>query len=42
MSRTMIPLSRARYALAHLNEFSDYYTRLHRMETEAKQPGGEG
>jgi uncharacterized protein DUF5661 len=27
----------AKIALAHLNEFSDYYTRLERMEEEAKQ-----
>ena len=26
----------ARIALAHLNEFADYYTRLERMEEEAK------
>ena len=26
----------AKIALAHLNEFSDYYTRLERMEEEAK------
>jgi hypothetical protein len=25
----------AKIALAHLNEFSDYYTRLERMEEEA-------
>lgn len=31
------PLVTGKIALAHLNEFSDYYTRLHRMETEAKQ-----
>jgi Protein of unknown function (DUF5661) len=24
-------------ALAHLNEFADYYTRLERMEEEAKR-----
>ncbi len=24
-------------ALAHLNEFSDYYTRLQKMENEAKE-----
>ena len=24
-------------ALAHLNEFADYYTRLEKMESEAKQ-----
>jgi Protein of unknown function (DUF5661) len=27
----------AKIALAHLNEFADYYTRLDRMEEEAKQ-----
>ena len=27
----------AKIALAHLNEFPDYYTRLQRMEEEAKQ-----
>jgi hypothetical protein len=27
-------------ALAHLNEFPDYYTRLDRMEEEAKQEHG--
>jgi hypothetical protein len=27
-------------ALAHLNEFSDYYTRLERMEEEAKREHG--
>jgi Protein of unknown function (DUF5661) len=27
----------AKIALAHLNEFPDYYTRLARMEEEAKQ-----
>ena len=26
----------AKIALAHLNEFADYYTRLERMEEEAK------
>ena len=36
------PLLTAKIALAHLNEFADYYTRLDRMETEAKQPSGEG
>jgi hypothetical protein len=29
-------------ALAHLNEFSDYYTRLDRMEEEAKREHGLG
>jgi hypothetical protein len=27
-------------ALAHLNEFSDYYTRLERMEEQAKRDHG--
>lgn len=27
----------ARIALAHLNEFADYYTRLDRMEAEARR-----
>jgi len=31
------PLVTGKIALAHLNEFPDYYTRLDRMETEAKQ-----
>jgi hypothetical protein len=31
------PLVTGKIALAHLNEFPDYYTRLARMETEAKQ-----
>ena len=29
------PLTTAKIALAHLNEFSDYYTRLEKMEKEA-------
>jgi Protein of unknown function (DUF5661) len=29
----------AKIALAHLNEFPDYYTRLERMEEEAKRGG---
>ncbi len=29
------PLTTAKIALAHLNEFPDYYTRLRKMETEA-------
>ncbi len=32
------PVVTGKIALAHLNEFSDYYTRLERMEEEAK-PG---
>lgn len=31
------PLVTGKIALAHLNEFPDYYTRLLRMEKEAKQ-----
>jgi hypothetical protein len=29
------PLTTGKIALAHLNEFPDYYTRLHEMEAEA-------
>ncbi|MGZ8701894.1 MAG: DUF5661 family protein [Gaiellaceae bacterium] len=31
------PVTTGKIALAHLNEFSDYYTRLKRMEEEAKR-----
>jgi hypothetical protein len=31
------PLVTGKIALAHLNEFSDYYTRLARMEAEAER-----
>jgi hypothetical protein len=31
------PRVTAKIALAHLNEFADYYTRLERMEEEAKR-----
>jgi hypothetical protein len=31
------PVITGKIALAHLNEFADYYTRLERMEEEAKQ-----
>jgi len=31
------PVVTGKIALAHLNEFSDYYTRLDRMEAEAEQ-----
>ena len=31
------PLVTGKIALAHLNEFPDYYTRLQRMEEEARQ-----
>ncbi|MFC2034574.1 DUF5661 family protein [Chloroflexota bacterium] len=30
------PIMTGKIALAHLNEFSDYYTRLDRMEREAE------
>jgi hypothetical protein len=33
------PIVTGKIALAHLNEFADYYTRLARMETEAKTAG---
>ena len=31
------PVTTGKIALAHLNEFPDYYTRLARMEEEAKR-----
>jgi hypothetical protein len=31
------PIFTGKIALAHLNEFPDYYTRLDRMEAEAKR-----
>ena len=31
------PIVTGKIALAHLNEFPDYYTRLERMEREAEQ-----
>lgn len=34
------PLVTAKIALAHLNEFADYYTRLARMEHEATRDSG--
>ncbi len=34
------PIFTAKIALAHLNEFPDYYTRLERMEEEAKREHG--
>ena len=34
------PVMTAKIALAHLNEFPDYYTRLERMEDEAKHELG--
>ena len=30
------PIMTGKIALAHLNEFPDYYTRLHKMEREAE------
>ena len=35
------PRVTAKIALAHLNEFPDYYTRLERMEEEAKKDWSE-
>ena len=34
------PVTTGKIALAHLNEFADYYTRLERMEEEAKRELG--
>ena len=34
------PITTGKIALAHLNEFPDYYTRLERMEEEAKRDFG--
>jgi hypothetical protein len=34
------PVVTGKIALAHLNEFPDYYTRLDRMEAEAKRDAG--
>jgi len=34
------PLTTAKIALAHLEEFPDYYTRLERMEEEARRDWG--
>ena len=31
------PLLTGKIALAHLNEFPDYYTRLHEMEAQAEE-----
>ena len=36
------PLTTGKIALAHLHEFPDYYTRLNRMEDEAKRDLGRG
>ncbi|HVC87202.1 MAG TPA: DUF5661 family protein [Gaiellaceae bacterium] len=35
------PVVTAKIARAHLNEFPDYYTRLQRMEAEARREHGE-
>jgi hypothetical protein len=35
------PFITGKIALAHLNEFPDYYVRLERMEKEAKRDWGE-
>jgi hypothetical protein len=34
------PLVTGKIALAHLNEFADYYTRLAKMEADAESMGG--
>jgi hypothetical protein len=34
------PVVTAKIALAHLNEFADYYVRLERMEAEAEAESG--
>ena len=36
------PVTTGKIALAHLNEFPDYYTRLARMEERAKREHGSG
>ena len=36
------PVATGKIALAHLNEFPDYYTRLDRMEEQAKHDHGMG
>ena len=36
------PLVTGKIALAHLHEFSDYYTRLEQMEEQAKRDHGAG
>jgi hypothetical protein len=36
------PQTTAKIALAHLNEFPDYYTRLERMEAEAERDWSSG
>lgn len=35
------PILTGKIALAHLNEFPDYYTRLQKMEREAKKAHGQ-
>lgn len=35
------PILTGKIALAHLNEFADYYTRLEKMEREAEEELGE-
>ena len=34
------PITTGKIALAHLNEYADYYTRLAKMEAEAEQAAG--
>lgn len=36
------PVVTGKIALAHLNEFADYYTRLEKMEAEAEEFWGKG
>jgi Protein of unknown function (DUF5661) len=36
------PIVTGKIALAHLNEFADYYLRLQKMEAEAEAEGSEG
>jgi hypothetical protein len=36
------PILTGKIALAHLNEFPDYYTRLAKMEREAEEELGQG
>ena len=35
------PILTGKIALAHLNEYADYYTRLKKMEREAKEQQGQ-
>jgi len=35
------PIITGKIALAHLNEFADYYTRLEKMESKAKEEHGQ-